>query len=195
MKTTKRYLRHLPNLLSGWRLLSFPLLLWLIFTGARHDFVLLLSINLVTDILDGLIARTFKLQTEFGAKLDSLADITTYIGAFAGMMHFEQEFVVSKDWEFISMLLLWFSGYLVCFIRFRRTPHLHLYSTKTAGYFQGIFIFTYFNWGNADWYFYSMWLVSVLAFTEEIIVLVKIPALRSNAKGIFWMLKEKGTIE
>ncbi|WP_371412031.1 CDP-alcohol phosphatidyltransferase family protein [Sphingobacterium sp. HMA12] len=33
-----------------------------------------------------LIARLFKLQTEFGAKLDSVADIGTYLMAFMGMI-------------------------------------------------------------------------------------------------------------
>jgi hypothetical protein len=36
--------------------------------------------------------------------------------------------------------------------------------------------------------------VSILAFLEELIIVSFIPALRSNAKGIFRMLMEKGRI-
>jgi cardiolipin synthase (CMP-forming) len=190
----KKLFCNIPNILSAWRLLTFPVLLWFIFSADRQAFIILISINLVTDILDGLIARVFRLQTEFGARLDSLADITTYLSAFIAMVHLEWDFVSSKEWEFIVLIALWLAGYLVCLIRFRKTPHLHLYSTKTAGYLQGIFIFTYFNWGNADWYFYLMWSVSILAFLEELIIVSFIPALRSNAKGIFRMLMEKGRI-
>lgn len=190
----KTLLRNIPNLLSAYRLLSFPVLVWMIFTGNDAVFILLLSISLVTDILDGLIARLFRLQTEFGAKLDSAADITTYIAAFTGMIVLKWDFVASKDWEFISLLAMWVLPYLICFIRFKRTPHFHLYSTKIAGYLQGIFIFTFFNWGNADWFFWTMWSVSMLAFAEELVAVSFVPELRSNAKGIFFMLREKGRI-
>jgi cardiolipin synthase (CMP-forming) len=190
----KNVLRNIPNILSAYRLLAFPVLLWMIFTGNSPVFILLLSISLVTDILDGLIARLFNLQTEFGAKLDSAADVTTYIAAFTGMIVLKMDFVASKNWEFISLLAMWVLPYLVCFIRFKRTPHFHLYSTKIAGYLQGIFIFTFFNWGNADWFFWTMWSVSMLAFTEELIAVSFVPELRSNTKGIVFMLKEKGRI-
>ncbi len=190
----KTLLRNIPNLLSAYRLLAFPVLMWMIYAGNDAVFILLLSISLVTDILDGLIARLFKLQTEFGAKLDSAADVTTYIAAFTGMIVLKREFVASKDWEFIFLLAMWVLPYLVCFIRFKRTPHFHLYSTKIAGYLQGIFIFTFFNWGNAEWFFWTMWSVSMLAFTEELVAVSFVPELRSNAKGIFFMLKEKGRI-
>lgn len=190
----KTLARNIPNILSAYRLLTFPLLLWLIWKGDRNLFIVLLSINLITDILDGLIARTFKLSTEFGAKLDSLADITTHIAAFTAFFVLERDFVMSHLWAFVSIFALWMIPQIVCLLRFRHNPHLHLYSNKIAGYFQGIFIFTYFNWGNSDLYFYTMWTVTILAFLEELVVVAAIPALRSNVKGIYWMVKENGKI-
>lgn len=190
----KTLARNIPNILSAYRLLTFPLLLWLIWKGERNLFIVLLSINLITDILDGLIARTFKLSTEFGAKLDSLADITTHIAAFTAFFVLERDFVMSHLWAFVSIFALWMIPQIVCLLRFRHNPHLHLYSNKIAGYFQGIFIFTYFNWGNSDLYFYTMWTVTILAFLEELVVVAAIPALRSNVKGIYWMVKENGKI-
>lgn len=191
----KRFARQIPNILSAWRLLTFPVLLWFIFHEQRDYFVLLLSINLITDIADGLIARLFKLQTEFGAKLDSLADIGTYIAAFTGFAYLDPGFIASKKIAVSFLLLFWIASYIVCLFRFRQAPHLHLYSTKIAGYLQGIFIFTYFNWGNAEWYFYLMCGFSLAAFAEELIVISMIPQLRSNAKGIWWMMKQHGRIQ
>jgi len=190
----KPLLRNIPNLLSASRLVAFPFLLWLIVAGNKQAFVVLLSVCLITDILDGLIARIFKLQTEFGAKLDSVADITMYIAAFFGIYKLHHAFFVSKKLEFIALAVLWMLPYVICLLRFRRLPHFHLYSTKIAGYLQGIFIFTFFNWGNADWYFYTMYGFSALAFTEELVVVCAVPELRPNVKGIFWMMKEKGRI-
>lgn len=190
----KFILRNIPNILSGWRLLSFPVLIYFIFTGNRSAFILLLSINLITDILDGLIARIFKLQTNFGARLDSLADMGTYIAAFTAFIVLEWSFVSSKAVAFSVLIIMWILPQLISIIRFRKPPHFHLWSNKFAGYIQGIFIFTYFNWGNSEIYFWFMWSISILAFLEELIVAVRIPKLRSDLKGIYWMMREQGKI-
>ncbi|MFN8714436.1 MAG: CDP-alcohol phosphatidyltransferase family protein [Bacteroidota bacterium] len=190
----KFILRNIPNILSGWRLLSFPVLIYFIFTGNRSAFILLLSINLITDILDGLIARVFKLQTNFGARLDSLADMGTYIAAFTAFIVLEWPFVSSKAVAFSVLIIMWILPQLISIIRFRKPPHFHLWSNKFAGYVQGIFIFTYFNWGNSEIYFWIMWNISILAFLEELIVAVRIPKLRSDLKGIYWMMREQGKI-
>ena len=67
----------IPNILSAYRLLAFPFLAFLIVTHQERIFALFFLISLISDILDGWIARTFNLQTELGAKLDSWADTVT----------------------------------------------------------------------------------------------------------------------
>jgi len=67
----KENIYNVPNFLSFYRLLTFPLVLYFIYTGEENLFAIFLCVNLVTDILDGLIARMFNLKTKFGAKLDS----------------------------------------------------------------------------------------------------------------------------
>ena len=188
----KKLWRQTPNLLSGWRLISFPLLLYFAFAEQQHAFIWLLSVNLVTDVLDGLIARIFKLQTEFGAKLDSIADLVTYFGAVAGMVKFFPAFLAENRLELIWLLITWLLPYVISLSRFRKIPHLHLYSVKVAGYLQGIFVFVLFNWDYHALLFWLMWVISMLAFTEESVMLLRLPVLRSNAKGIYWLLKEKG---
>lgn len=85
----KENIWNLPNAISLYRLLSFPFLLYLIYAGNESLFATLLCINLASDAIDGIIARTFKLQTEFGARLDSMADWGTYILAFVGIYNFK----------------------------------------------------------------------------------------------------------
>jgi hypothetical protein len=62
----KENIWNLPNAISLYRLLSFPFLLYLIYAGNESLFATLLCINLASDAIDGIIARAFKLQTEFG---------------------------------------------------------------------------------------------------------------------------------
>lgn len=187
---SKNKIFNIPNVLSAYRIVAIPLIIWTIVIGEKRLFITLLSINLITDILDGLIARTFKLETEFGARLDSIADIGTYLMAFSGMIILESDFVKEHQFVFMLLILLFISYEIVSLIRFKRTPSLHLYSSKTVGYIQGIFIFTYFLFGYNSWYFYFMITCSCLAYIEALTIIFLIPKLRSNVKGIYFILKE-----
>ena len=69
--------------------------------------MLFFAINLITDILDGFIARRFNMETEFGARLDSLADIGTYAMAFIGMIVLESDFVGVHWMEFTFLIVLY----------------------------------------------------------------------------------------
>jgi cardiolipin synthase (CMP-forming) len=82
----KKSLINVPNILSFYRIITFPFILYFILTGRENLFAIFIIINLVTDVLDGLIARAFNLETEFGARLDSMADNFTYVLAILGLV-------------------------------------------------------------------------------------------------------------
>lgn len=181
---------NIPNALSFYRIAALPFIVYAIINGNREVFILLLSINLITDILDGLIARLFKLETALGAKLDSLADVGTYLMAFLGMIVLENEFVNKYQIPFVIIIGLWVLPQVITLIRFKRLPSFHLWSNKILGYIQGIFIFSYFVFGFSEWYFYFMIICSALAYLEELIIAIQIPVLASNLKSIFLLPKE-----
>lgn len=191
MATEKEKIWNVPNALSFYRLAIFPYILYLAFTGNEDLFAVFLCISLVTDILDGFIARYFKLQTKFGAQLDSLADIGVYVLAVYGIIKFKSDEIGSSMiyfWIFLAILIL---EILVALIKFRRNSSLHLYSAKITGYLQGIFFFLLFAWGFQYELFIIAMVFGTMARTEEIIILLKIKEMRSDAKGLYWILKEE----
>lgn len=181
----------IPNLLSGYRIVALPFIIWALVSGERNLFITLLSVNLVTDILDGYIARKWKLETKLGAKLDSIADIGTYLVAVWGMFALERAFMNEHAAVLITLVVLYLLPQLVAIIKFRQIASLHLYSGKVVAYLQGIFIFTFFIWGHSDWFFYPVMLVSYLSYLEETIAILVIPALKENAKSLYTILKTK----
>jgi cardiolipin synthase (CMP-forming) len=182
---------NLPNLLSAYRLVVVPVILWMIYSGRRDAFFTLICVSLVTDILDGWIARHFHLETEFGARLDSLADDATYLTAFLGLVVLDHDFVWSHRVGFGLLALAELLPLGVSLVRFGRSTSLHLYSSKLTGYAQGFLIFSYFLVGYHAWYFYFTVAVSVLSCLEKIAILLIVPKLRSNARGLYWILTEK----
>lgn len=182
---------NLPNVLSLYRLLMFPVILFLALTGREPAFVVLLVINLVSDILDGSIARMFNLRTKFGAALDNIADIGTYILALLGIFLFRWEEIGPHAWLLYLFLAIFVLSYVVSFIRFGKIPGLHLYSCVTAGYIQGIFFFILFVWGFIDWMYFVAVGWGAVAYTEKIFVLLRLDDIKFDVKGLYWLMKEQ----
>lgn len=181
----------IPNILSFYRLASFPFVLVIALQGHEGLFAILLVINLVTDILDGLIARIFNQQTEIGAKLDSLADEGTYILAFLGIYLFKWDLIRPHTAVLFLFIGLYISTIIFSLIKFRRFPSLHLYSAKIGGYLQGFFFCALFLFGFYAWLYYIAMLWGIMAFAEDLCILALLPEMRSDTKGLFWHLKGK----
>jgi cardiolipin synthase len=72
-----------PNLMSIFRIVLIPVFLVIIFTmgleAGKYYIFLVLALSWLTDILDGYVARRFKMVTELGKILDPFADKLTQI--------------------------------------------------------------------------------------------------------------------
>ncbi len=74
-KIQKENIYNIPNAISLFRLLVSPFIILLIFQGINVWFLaILFAIAALTDALDGFIARKFNLITDFGRKIDMIAD-------------------------------------------------------------------------------------------------------------------------
>lgn len=182
---------NVPNAISFYRLTMFPVILILALLGHEKLFVILLSINLISDILDGFIARTFKLVTRFGAAIDNLADIGTYILALYGIFAFRWDEIQPHAWLLYLFLAIFVLSYIVAFFRFGKIPGLHLYSAVTAGYLQGAFFLILFVWGFNIWFYYIAIGWGTLAYIEKIFVLLKTDDIQPGLKGLYWIIKNK----
>lgn len=182
---------NLPNALSFYRLIVFPVLLLLALAENEKWFVILLCISLITDIIDGSIARIFKLQTHFGAALDNLADIFTYAMALLGLFIFKWTAIEPHAWFLYLFLGVFILSYIVSFYRFGKIPGLHLYSAVSAGYIQGVFFFVLFVFGFYPWMFYLAIGWGIVAYIEKIIVLLRLDDIKIGVKGLYWLMKKK----
>ncbi len=182
---------NVPNLISLYRLLVFPLIMYLALTGQEKWFVILLCISLVSDVLDGNIARYFKLQTNFGAALDNLADICTYAVALLGLFIFKWDVIEPHALILYIFLSVFVLSYFVSFFRFGKIPGLHLYSAVSAGYIQSIFFFILFVFGFYPWMYYLAIGWGALAYIEKIPVLFKLDDIKIGVKGLYWLMKKK----
>ncbi len=182
---------NIPNLISFYRILVAPLILYFAVTGQENLYVIFLCISLVSDILDGNLARLMNLQSDFGAALDNLGDILTYILALLGLFVFKWADIAPHAWILWTFLAVFVLSYIVSFLRFGKIPGLHLYSAVTAGYIQGIFFFVLFVFGFFPWLYYLALGWGTIAYIEKILVLFKLDDIRIGVKGIYWLMNEQ----
>jgi len=72
-----RFLRHVPNILTVARLLALPVIVWtysLAVPGAAWTTAWIVLFAALSDVADGLIARRFDVQSEFGRWVDPTVD-------------------------------------------------------------------------------------------------------------------------
>lgn len=180
---------NVPNMLSGYRLLAFPVTLFFAIRGDERTFVVLICISLVTDVLDGFIARTFNLVTRFGGALDNAADLGTYAAALYGVFRFRWDAVRPHVWILYAFLAALLISYSVAWIRFRKMPGLHLYSGMIKATLQGSLFFTVFAFGFWPWLYYLAIGWGILSYIEKTAVLCLIDDIAPGNKGLYWVLK------
>jgi cardiolipin synthase len=181
----------IPNMITSYRLLMVPLIFYFAFSGQEKLFAIFIIINLLSDWLDGHIARWFKMETEIGAKLDAFADNFTYAEAFIGLFLFKMDDLRPHLVSFIIFITMLVSTVIVSLIKFRKFPSYHLYSTKIGGYIEGGFFICLFTLGFYAPFYYFMIIWGILGAIECITIDMIIPEMRTNVKGLYWVLKER----
>lgn len=72
-------MRHIPNILSAFRILLIPFFVWQLLTGYPLVAGILLVMSGITDLLDGMLARRYGWISNVGKVLDPVADKLTQI--------------------------------------------------------------------------------------------------------------------
>ena len=181
----------IPNVITSYRLLMFPAILFFAISEKEKLFSIFIVINCITDFLDGFIARKFHMVTEIGAKLDSFADNFTYVLAFIGFFIFKMDDIRPPLLSFIIFISIMVLTVIVSLIKFRKFPSLHGYMTKISGYIQTFFLMSVFTIGFITPFYYLMITWSIMGAIEHIAIQMVIPEMRSNVKGLYWVLKER----
>lgn len=123
----------IPNLLSLSRLVVAPILLGLAVVGKETLVLSLFAYCVVSDVLDGRLAHVTRTTSEFGAKLDSIADCAFYLTApFAAVILYPW----LREKELATFVLI-FAGYLAPitfgWLKFRTLTSYHTVAARVAG--------------------------------------------------------------
>ncbi len=106
-------LTYLPNLLSSVRIALAPAMLGAAYSNAKLGFTVLLVVTVVTDLVDGAIARKWRAVSEIGRRLDRWGDgLTATLGAVGVFFLWPQ--AIEREWPWASCAV---AGYLLIGLR------------------------------------------------------------------------------
>jgi cardiolipin synthase (CMP-forming) len=187
-----RIWRHTPNAISIARLCATSVLLASVWFRHIDLFKWLLLACLLSDILDGLIARTFHLISKLGATLDSTADILTMLIGMIGVVVFQEQFVAEHYPAILLVAGLYLAELIASLVRYGKVSSFHTLLDRIAAYMAGIFVMSLFLWGYHGWLFQATVAVYVLSLTEEMILIWLLPEWRSDVGGLRRVLVAQG---
>jgi len=123
---------NIPNILSITRLILTPFLLYFAWNGKSDIFLVILVVALITDCLDGYIARKLNQTSELGARLDSLGDNFIYITVVVSVWWLRPDIFHRED-VWISIVLFSYVLPLICgFLKFKQLISYHTYGAKLS---------------------------------------------------------------
>jgi phosphatidylglycerophosphate synthase len=188
----KRTSYYVINGITFYRLMASPFLAFLIFNGQMDPFKWLLGISFFTDLIDGWLARKFRVASVFGTRLDSIADDLTILAAIIGMIVLKKEFFLSELAIFIVLLGLFAVQTFIALIRYKKITSFHTYLAKMAAILQGVFfILLFFLLHPVYVLFYAAALVTAVELIEEIWLAYYLKEWKANIKGLFWVLRDR----
>ena len=185
-----------PNLLSGFRLIAAPFLLYLAWVGRPNLFLVLLAVSLLSDSIDGFIARKLNEASELGTKLDSWGDLATYLTVPLCAWWLWPEILKREAFFVLLTISAYIFPLIIGFMKFRRLPSYHTWSAKVAAVVMSVTVFILFIFDIARPFHFAAILQALVA-CEEITITFLLFEWRGNVPSLWHAsrLERKGSAE
>lgn len=103
----------IPNILSFFRIIFIPFILWTYFINLYYVSAGLLILSGITDIIDGFIARHFNMISALGKALDPIADKLTVLAVIIGICFTSKFMIMLLVLFIIKELIMGIQGLII----------------------------------------------------------------------------------
>ncbi|NBI30585.1 CDP-alcohol phosphatidyltransferase family protein [Chengkuizengella marina] len=167
---------NLPNLITLFRFTLIPVYLILFFSGKMMIAFIVVVAAILSDILDGYIARKREMVTEVGIMLDPLADKLMMITVFISLLY-EQlipwQAAIAIFLRDIGMVI---GGFFYHFQGKKTVPANVMGKLTTILYYSAIFFIVL----NLKFSVSFLWIVIIFSFITSIIYIFQFKSLNQN---------------
>ena len=162
----------------GFRLLLAPIMIFLAWhfqTGAGLYIVLLMYLGLISDILDGIVARKMNVSGEKMRRLDGVVDLLFWlsVGASAWLIY---PGIISELTTLMAMVFIMEAlCYLVSIVKFGKEASAHAFLSKMWGLSLLLMFTNLIGFGNAGATFYFSAILGMLSQLDVIMITFLLP--------------------
>ncbi len=129
---------NVPNALCAIRFVGSFVLVGLALAQATSVFAGLLFFLLMTDWVDGKLAILLKQQTKFGARFDTVADVSLYTALLFGLFWLKGA-EIADEWPWMAAAMFSYAlSVSAALIKFRRFPSYHTRAAKTCWFLASV---------------------------------------------------------
>ena len=173
------------------RIACVPVLLALAWNGAAGIFLALFGLALLSDVLDGVIARRFDLESDFGARLDQWADFALWVSFPFGAWWLWPEIVGREAPYVILAIVCLLLPTAIAYAKYREVPGYHTWSAKTSAVLMGIGVPLLLIFDIA-WPFRAAALWQLVCAVDELGITVLFAECRHDVPSVFHAARLRG---
>ncbi|MCX5835152.1 MAG: CDP-alcohol phosphatidyltransferase family protein [Deltaproteobacteria bacterium] len=174
----------LPNCLSIFRMVCAPVLLYLAWIGRADIFLVLLVLALLSDAIDGMIARKYKQETDLGAKLDSWGDFSIYMTVPLCTWWLWPD-LIRQEAPFVAAVVASFAiPIFIGFLKYRRLTSYHTWAAKFSAAVLSVATLVMLLF-DITWPFEIATVVLALSALEEIAITTTLSEWQSNVRSVW----------
>jgi phosphatidylserine synthase len=177
-----------PNLVSSFRLGIIPLQFYLAWIGQARVFLILFVAQLLSDALDGLLARWLNQSSHLGARLDSWADLATYMSLPLCAWWLWPELIRREGPFLIAAVASYLVPAAIGFLKFGRLTSYHTWISKSSSVLMAPSLLLLFV-GGPGWPFRTATCLFVLSVVEEIAMTAVLPEWHADVPTLWHALK------
>lgn len=186
--------KRIPNLLSILRLGCAPVMLAVAWAGgSRIGFLALLAIMLLTDALDGFLARRWGAESDLGRRLDSWGDYVGTVATVLGIWRLWPE-VMRQEWPWFAMTVVGCLAIVAYgLIRWGRVLGYHTWLAKAMAIVLPPTVLVLLA-GGPTWPFHLTVSLLVLCGFEELAIALLLPGYSGHMPSVWHALRRRRNV-
>jgi CDP-diacylglycerol--glycerol-3-phosphate 3-phosphatidyltransferase len=159
--------------------------------GHREAFTLVFGLALLSDAVDGFLARRLHATTELGSRLDSIGDMVITATLPFSVFWLIPELIRDEMPFIVTALVSYLLPSAVGVLRFGRLTSYHTYGAKVCAVTVGLSLFVTFS-GGPFWPFKLLIPLMVLEGLEELAITAVLPCWRADVHTIWhaWQIRK-----
>ncbi len=181
---------NIPNILSLFRIISAPFLLLAGWFHMPTLFFILFGLMLLSDALDGIIARMLNQTSELGARLDSYGDILTYMSTPLAAWWLWPDIVKEELHYIIAAIVIYILPAVFALLKFGKLASYHTWITKVSAVLMSAGVVMLLGFENNLLFHIAIYFL-VIEMVENITITLIISKQKSDIHSIWHAWKER----